>query len=173
MILSVDIGHQYLAYAFYNTDDKSIMYGIYHFEGSTNCLSRCENVVAFLKAFPCTYLIIEQQIGLNVRAIELQYALSATALELGIKVEIQHATTKFLVLEEPYTTVKKAHKALSTRLALEWLTTQQDCSQTLLSDYQKQDDIADAINMLRAYLISSELEKGCLSTSSDLTIQTI
>jgi hypothetical protein len=172
MILSVDIGHQYLAYAFYNTEDKSITYGIYHFEGTTSCLSRCENIVAFLKAFPSIYLIIEQQIGLNVKAIELQYALTATALELGIQVEIQHATTKFLVLEEPYTTVGKAHKALSSRLALEWLTTVQDCSQTPLSDYQKQDDIADAINMLRAYLISSGTEKECRSTSSDPTTQT-
>jgi DNA-binding transcriptional regulator of glucitol operon len=61
-----------------------------------------------------------------------------------------YAVTKFHVLDEEYTTQCKAHKQLSVEMALEGLAEFEDVSARKLGEYKKQDDIADAINMLRA-----------------------
>jgi hypothetical protein len=200
IILSVDIGHQYLAYALYSekqvTDpetqcshffDPTITYGIFSFK-ETDCINRCESIVEFLHTFYPDHLIIEKQVGMNVRAIELQYALAATAHGMGVDVEIQPALTKFQVLGEVCDTRGKAHKALSAKIALDWLQNNHisDCSVSHLREYMKQDDIADAINMLRASpafreeyrQFSSDIEKDaaeseCPCTSSDQTTPTI
>jgi Holliday junction resolvasome RuvABC endonuclease subunit len=157
-IVSVDIGHQYLAYALLESEGNELTYGIYSFRGGTSCINRCECVVEFLRNMQPDYLIIEKQIGLNVKAIELQYALAAAGSISGAVIEIQPAWHKFEVLNEICITRGKAHKALSVKMALEWLiqVTEAgeiiDISETPLSQYEKQDDIADAINMLRTHL---------------------
>jgi hypothetical protein len=160
-ILSVDVGHQYLAWASYHVidGDECVEYGIYNFPENTDCVSRCVAVVNFIQSLAddCTNLIIESQLGLNVRAIELQYALTSVALLLGIEVQLQHALTKFRVFEEICDTRGKAHKKLSVKMASDWLdeikTSVRVVSEIPFEDYTKQDDVADAINMLRAFLV--------------------
>jgi hypothetical protein len=169
-VLSVDLGHQYLAYAFLSdagdqtsdpnsdtTNNKAtIRYGIYDFGRKTDCISRCQHVAIFLQQFEPDWIVIERQLGKNYKCTQLQYALVAAASLLGIAVELQPAWTKFEVFDQPFETRGKAHKVLSSNLALEWLDSEagqlNDVSDVPLSEYSKKDDIADAINMLRAFV---------------------
>jgi hypothetical protein len=169
-ILSIDIGHQYLAYALYEESqfflateppqyhgsfDPRITYGIFRFTG-TDCVHRCQSIVEFLSGVSFDHIIIEKQVGFNAKAMQVQYALVSAASLFSASIEIQSAITKFQVLNQPCDTRGKAHKLLSSQLALNWLaeTFVSDHSEMRLSEYQKKDDIADAINMLRAFLIT-------------------
>jgi hypothetical protein len=174
-ILSVDLGHQYIAYAFLTqnsdtTNNKpTIRYGIYDFGRKTDCISRCQHVAAFLQQFEPDWIIIERQLGKNYKCTQLQYALVAAASLLGIAVELQPAWIKFEVFDQPFETRGKAHKVLSANLALEWLESEagelNDVSDMPLSGYSKKDDIADAINMLRAFVASLSLKNVILNSS--------
>jgi hypothetical protein len=66
------------------------------------------------------------------------------------------AREKFRALDVSYTTQNKAHKQLSVDLALNWLIESgvQDVSNRVLLEYDKRDDISDAINQLRGWLIT-------------------
>jgi hypothetical protein len=72
------------------------------------------------------------------------------------QVETIDAREKFRQLGVQYTTQNKAHKQLSVDLALNWLTESgiEDVSPRPLTDYDKKDDISDAINQLRGWLIT-------------------
>jgi hypothetical protein len=71
--------------------------------------------------------------------------------EPAIGFELQDARKKFKKLGVVCDTRGKAHKKLSVELALKWLDSGvvYDDSGMKLSEYEKQDDIADAINMVR------------------------
>jgi hypothetical protein len=154
-VLSVDLGHQYVAYAFLQiSEPKNIRYGIYDFGKEKDCISRCQCVSTFLQQIKPHWLVIEKQVGRNYKCMQLQYALTAAAAVMDIKVQLQPAWIKFEVFDQPCDTRGKAHKILSTNMALEWLNlnTYEDVSDIPLSQYAKKDDIADAINMLRAFI---------------------
>jgi hypothetical protein len=168
MTLSVDIGHQYVAYAHYF--NNQIRYGIYQLSEYTDCSSRCQGVVNFLSSFHFSRLIIEKQVGQNIKAMQIQYALVAAGLVTGDSrtrriVEIQHAREKFQILGLPLVTRGKAHKKLSVRVALEWVDTVDDRSDVALKYFEKQDDVADAINMLRASILREQ--NGLWETQPD------
>jgi hypothetical protein len=151
-ILSVDLGHQYLAYALWH--DRLITYGIWEFHSEKTCMQRALSVAEFLQEMEFDHIIIEQQMGINRKCTQLQYALTTGAYIKGASVQLQHPITKFEVLGQPCETKNKQHKALSVKLALEWLESGEviDCAETPLSEFRKKDDIADAINMLRAFI---------------------
>jgi hypothetical protein len=167
MTLSVDVGHQYVAYAHFF--DNQIRYGIFHLSEFTDCWSRCDGVVNFLNSFHFNHLIVEKQVGQNTKAMQVQYALVAAGLTSDTRrtVEIQQAREKFHVLGLPLDTRGKAHKKLSVRVALEWLETVDDRSDAALRYFEKKDDVADAINMLRASLLRQQ--NGCQDGSTSET----
>jgi hypothetical protein len=145
MTLSVDIGYNYLAYAYLN---EKLKYGIYKFK--TTDKPKC--CAEFLSSFKFTKLIIEKQVSTNYICVANQYFLQgAAATYPDVEVDIQDARKKFKKLGVVYDTTNKPHKKLSVDLALKWLENLdvKDDSEKKLSEYDKQDDIADAINMLR------------------------
>jgi hypothetical protein len=88
----------------------------------------------------------------NWRCSQIQHFLQgASAAASDATVEIQDAREKFKKLGVVCDTRGKAHERLSVDLALEWVASGQVCddSEIKLKDYEKQDDISDAVNMLR------------------------
>jgi hypothetical protein len=144
MTLSVDIGYNYLAYAHYS-ENEVLKYGIYHFQGD-----KPKSCAEFLSLFKPSKLIIEKQVPTNTRCLANQHYLQgAAATYPDLEVEVQDARKKFKKLGAVCDSLHKAHKKLSVELALKWLEGVNDNSEKKLSEYPKQDDIADAINMLR------------------------
>jgi L-arabinose isomerase len=74
----------------------------------------------------------------------------------GLKISLVDAREKFRALDVEYTSVNKAHKLLSINLARAWLVDSgvEDLSERKLEEYAKQDDISDAINQLRRWIIT-------------------
>jgi hypothetical protein len=147
MTLSVDIGYNYLAYAYYENED--LKYGIYSFksEDKPKC---CAEFLSLFQPSKPRKLIIEKQVPTNTRCVANQhYIQGAAATYPDLEVELQDARKKFKKLGAVCDSLNKAHKKLSVELALKWLEEVNDISEKKLSDYPKQDDIADAINMLR------------------------
>jgi hypothetical protein len=156
MTLNVDIGHDYLAWAYQIA--SSIRYGVFRLEDNprTNCIT-------FLNKFHFAYLVIEKQVPMNTKCVRIQHYLEAGAeaknqiSQMPLIIEIQDAREKFRKLGEQVDTRGKMHKVLSVDMAFDYLINGDvvDNSEHSLSDYEKQDDIADAINMLRAVLIDA------------------
>jgi hypothetical protein len=157
MTLSIDIGYDYVAWAY--QIDTALNYGI--FKLGDDIRSGC---VAALNSFHFNHLIIEKQVPLNKKCVKIQHYLEAIAqfksISSGnrITISIQHARTKFKRLGEQPVFRGKLHKQLSVDMALEYLSSGEivDCASIKFKDYCKQDDIADAINMLRAEQIKIE-----------------
>jgi hypothetical protein len=146
MTLSVDIGWEYLAWAY--LAENTLTYGIYNFPDEDKPRACAE----FLSSFHYTHLIVERQMTPNWRCAANQHFLQgASAATSDATVEIQDAREKFKKLGVVCDTRGKAHKRLSVELALEWLNSGKvwDDSEVKLGEYEKQDDISDAINMLR------------------------
>jgi hypothetical protein len=140
MTLSVDIGYDYLAYAHL---DEDLKYGIYTFSNSDK--PKC--CAEFLSLFKPKRLIIEKQVPTNYICLTIQHYLQGVAATYpDLEVEIQDARKKFKKLGA---VCDRTRKKLSVELALKWLDEVTDISEKKLSEYSKQDDIADAINMLR------------------------
>jgi hypothetical protein len=147
MTLSVDIGREYLAWAY--LFENSLTYGIYNFETE----DKPRGCAEFLSSFPYTHLFVERQMAPNWRCSQIQHFLQgASAAGSDATVEIQDAREKFKKLGVVCDTRGKAHKRLSVDLALDWINYSEglcDDSEVKLKDYEKQDDISDAVNMLR------------------------
>jgi hypothetical protein len=148
MTLAVDIGFDYLAYAHLDEEGKAVNYGIFPFYGYG---SKPEACAEFLNSFGLRKLIIEKQMPMNYKCSGIQHYLEGAAATLNLEVEIQDARKKFKKLGVICDTRGKAHKRLSTELALKWLESGEvyDDSGMKLREYEKKDDIADAINMVR------------------------
>jgi hypothetical protein len=159
--LSIDIGHTYLAYAV--SDGAIINYGI-HFISPTGVLNRIDDIIDFLYRMKFDYLVVEKQMGTNSKCMQLMYAIASAARCKGSQVEIQHAVTKFHTFNRQCISDNKAHKRLSVQMALESLQDFDDISPVKLFEYAKQDDIADAINMLRASIFNRNIPTSCMSS---------
>jgi hypothetical protein len=149
MTLAVDIGFDYLAYAHLYEEGKAVNYGIFPFIGYSGKPEACAD---FLNTFGFRKLIIEKQMNINYKCATIQHFLQgAAATNPDVEVEIQDARKKFKKLGVICDTRGKAHKRLSTELALKWLQSGEvfDDSGMKLIEYEKKDDIADAINMVR------------------------
>jgi hypothetical protein len=148
MTLSVDIGYEYVAWAHYSSNE--IKYGIFRFQTQ----DKPRHCAQFLQSFErFEKLIIEKQVLMNWRCLANQHYLqgAAAALNPSVEIEIQDARAKFKKLGEVCDSKDHAHKRLSVKLAAEWLNSGmvEDVSEMKFDEYVKQDDIADAINMLR------------------------
>jgi hypothetical protein len=153
MTLSIDLGHTYLAFAYVR--EFTVTYGLHNIPTALPQLTS-EAFRDFVCAFDqVDRVIVERQVPRNTICMKLMHLLVGVCVGLGIDVHTVDAREKFRQLNVPYTTVGKAHKLLSTDLALKWIESSgvEDLSPTPLPDYDKQDDIADAINQLRGWII--------------------
>jgi hypothetical protein len=107
------------------------------------------------------YLVVEKQMGINAKCMQLMYAIASIARCIGVEVEIQHALTKFRTFNRQCNSHNNAHKQLSVQMASESLPEFDDISPVKLHEYAKQDDIADAINMLRASMFNRNVPNSC------------
>jgi hypothetical protein len=148
MTLSVDIGYEYVAWAYF-WDDNNVKYGIFRFESE----DKAKGCAEFLRGFCFAKLIIEKQVLMNWRCLAIQHYLqgAAAAINPQVEIEVQDARAKFKKLGVVCDSKNKAHKRLSVELAAKWLNGEEvvDESEMKFGEYGKQDDIADAINMLR------------------------
>jgi hypothetical protein len=101
---------------------------------------------------------------MNIKCVRIQHYLEAASAAKKhqtaprIIIEVQDPRVKFRELGEQVDTRGKVHKVLNVDMAFDYLINDDiiDNSDHPLSEHQKQDDIADAINMLRAVLIDAQ-----------------
>jgi hypothetical protein len=149
-MLALDIGHTYLAYA-YMSEEGSLTYG-FSPKFKTDDLSIAEAVTPFFEAIDFHTVVIERQMWVNKKAMNVQKVLVGVLVALHKQVRLVYATEKFNALGLECVTDKKQHKKLSVEIALEWVETVPDYSDRHLSEFAKKDDLSDAINMLRTNL---------------------
>jgi hypothetical protein len=152
MTLSVDIGRSYLAWAY--VQEFEITYGVDSF-AENRSVDVCRWIKYFFENFDVKRVLIEKQVPVNTRCVLIMNLLVGVAVGLGVDcVEVVDARDKFRQLGVEYTTKNHAHKSLSVDMALQWLEESgvEDLSGKRMCEYEKQDDIADAINQLRGWV---------------------
>jgi hypothetical protein len=155
MSLSIDIGFKYLAFAYLK--DFTIQYGMHIIADATPELI-AHSIREFLGAWEdgeIDLVLVEKQVPQNTKCTKIMHIIVGVVTGLGIRVHLVDARNKFRALGVTYSTLNHAHKFLSIELALAWLKDSgiEDLSPTKLSEYGKQDDISDAINQLRGWII--------------------
>ena len=180
-ILSIDIGIKNLGFAILSFDklgkkkieDFSVMFDIFdiskHLKKKgdiVNC--RCEALITWLHELKDTYtdfktVIIERQVNRNTMAMELMYALvmGLRIINPVADIIIFDPKDKFLKLGLEYSTQSKSHKKQSTRYAKTLIHTFWSCHDQYFDDFDKKDDVSDAINQALVWLLSN----GILSYS--------
>jgi hypothetical protein len=156
MTLSIDIGFTYVAFAYVR--EFTILYGMQNIPTSTVVLT-AQSINEFLNHFEINQVIVEKQVPQNTKCMKMMHLIIGVCTGRGLPVEVVDARDKFAALEVEYTTVNKAHKQLSVNLARAWLSESgvEDLSERKLQEYPKQDDISDAINQLRGWIITTNL----------------
>jgi Holliday junction resolvasome RuvABC endonuclease subunit len=151
--LSIDIGKHNLGYAIWDAVDNALMYGIFdldeHSNGKNLVVGRCTLIIQFISDIYDLYqfekLIIERQVSTNIIAMELMYTITTAALLYTKDIIIFDPKLKFTSIHEKYITTNKAHKRQSVMYANNVLHIYNGDPMT---DFDKKDDIADAINQL-------------------------
>jgi hypothetical protein len=102
MTLSLDIDHEYVAWAY--QIDTMLNYVIFNLGDDT-----CNGCVSLLNNFHFNHLMIEKQVPMNTQCVRIQHYLEAIAEAKSVSsgnritVSIQHARTKFKRLGEKAT----------------------------------------------------------------------
>jgi hypothetical protein len=152
MTLSIDIGWTYVAFAYVR--DFTVVYGIHNFSVSDVVLTT-QSINGLLNQFEINQVLVEKQVPQNTKCMKIMYLIVGLYGGRGVPVEVVDARQKFEALGVEWTRVNKAHKQLSVDLAKAWLEESgvEDFSSRKLHEYAKQDDISDAINQIRGWLI--------------------
>ena len=153
-VLSIDIGTKNLALVVIECRTYRCVYSEIinvdaNHKKSTNIINhRIEKIKSSIYSIKDRYtivtVIIEKQVNKNGVAMCLMYSIATFAYEITNNVVIFDPKNKFKVNGLNYTTENRAHKRLSIKIA------------KLFSDavnkYDKQDDVADAINQAICYI---------------------
>lgn len=153
-VLSIDIGTKNLALVVIECRTYRCVYSEIinvdaNHKKSTNIINhRIEKIKSSIYSIKDRYtivtVIIEKQVNKNGVAMCLMYSIATFAYEITNNVVIFDPKNKFKVNGLNYTTENRAHKRLSIEIA------------KLFSDavnkYDKQDDVADAINQAICYI---------------------
>jgi hypothetical protein len=150
-MLALDIGHTYLAYALWNFEAETLSYG-FSPKFTNSAVPMSEKISEWLDTLDFETAVIERQVWQNKKAVTVQNVLVGVLAGLKKGVRLVYATEKFKSLGLECITQGKQHKKLSVTLALDWIGLVEDISEQKLGDFQKKDDIADAVNMLRTNL---------------------
>ena len=155
-ILSIDIGIKNLGWAYFN--DGALKFGIFVIDDGKKqksvVIHRCRRVNEFFDSFAdkqIDHIVIERQVITNTSAMELMYAITMKAMTIA-DVFIFDPKLKFTYYHEPYDTKNKAHKRLSIEKAHRYLSAHHEDLLYEFEDYDKLDDISDAINQGLTYM---------------------
>ena len=176
-MLSIDIGIKNLGFSVLNYDklgkktfsDFDILFDIFdiskHLKKRGDIVnSRCEALSEWMKCLLSSFgtferVIIERQVNRNTMAMELMYAIVMMCQIMIPEAEIIifDPKDKFLKLGLTYETKNKAHKKQSVRYAKRLIDTfYVDLSQTF-GEFDKKDDVSDAINQAFVWLFHNGL----------------
>lgn len=174
-VLSIDIGYKNLGYTLMTYDENpstfdkfNIEFDIFniteHKSSANNVVaSRCQALQDFFVYISdrCVleYVIIEKQVPTNTKAMELMYAIYAISLFYcgTSNIILFDPKMKFTSINEIYTTEKKAHKKQSIVYAEQLVRKKFPDRLDSFKHHPKQDDIADSLNQLIIWLISSNI----------------
>lgn len=157
-LLSIDIGIKNLGWAYFN--GNSLEFGIFVIDSGkktkeSTVIHRCRRINDFFKMFgdkPMGHIVIERQVITNVSAMELMYVITMKAMTITDNVFIFDPKLKFTYYHETYDTKNKAHKKQSIEKAHRYLSEHHEELLYDFEDYDKLDDISDAINQGITYM---------------------
>ena len=177
VILSIDIGIHNLGYAIYDKNTKSeqkkepLIFGLYDLDDNIEKKDKKNNIVItrtkyinkfvkkIFKNHQVNTVIIERQVNTNTRAMELMYLLTATIYNYCEDIIIFDPKLKFTKTGLIYNTKNKAHKKLSIKVIREYITNNYPSLLDSFENYDKKDDISDAVFMLLIYRFENDKNK--------------
>jgi hypothetical protein len=166
-MLSLDLGQKNLGWVYLDWDTQMLDFGLFIIDDAKSkddefiihhrCLKIQELIKGLKDRFKIDVVIIERQVKNNRVCQLISYAIVAFCVEYNYKVFIFSPLNKFKVIDQPYTTVKKAHKKLSIENC--WKTLQVYFPNKLKEflKNKKKDDIADAFNQMWIYGILNNI----------------
>ena len=174
-ILSIDIGIKNLGFAILSfdklgkkkIDDFEVFFDIFdiskHLKKKGDIVNnRCAALIDWLHELQTKYsdfkiIIIERQVNRNVMAMELMYALTMGLRLIAPTADIVifDPKDKFLKLGLTYSTQNKSHKKQSARYAKALIETFWPVHEQYFNDFDKKDDVSDAINQALVWLLSN------------------
>jgi hypothetical protein len=162
-MLSIDLGPKNLAwvYLYSNAEEKDVEFGMINIDGNFDrgdsiVIHRCNRIQEFMNQlmnrFPkIRIFVIEKQARFNQVCNNLLYGICTIASEFGWEIFLFPPVMKFTAINQPFNTTKKAHKQLSIKNCVKFLTEYFPEKLDELNQYVKQDDIADAMNQAIIY----------------------
>ena len=175
VVLSIDIGIKNLGWALLNVDTekkvvKDIDFGIYVIDGSKRSKEstvsyRCKRINNFFKMFEdkqLDYIVIERQVNNNTQAMCLMYAIMMHCLSVVSedRIFVFDPKLKFTFYKEEYCTKNKVHKKQSVLRARHLLENWFNDMSDKFEEFDKKDDISDAINQAITYLEMNNIVSG-------------
>lgn len=157
MIISFDIGVKHFAYCYLN--DNILNFDIFSIEAKRP-IDRIKNLFKQLEQLPKPEtVIVEQQVVKNVVAMSLQNALIMYYLTKNVNVMLYNPKDKFKY-ENLKNFKNKEHKKISIQYAKNILKNMNDLTNlNKLSQFEKQDDVSDAICMTVFTHLNNDIEK--------------
>ena len=177
VILSIDIGIHNLGYAIYDKNTinehktESLLFDLYDLDENIEkkdkknniVLTRAKYINKFIKdifnEYNINVVIIERQVNTNTRAMELMYLLTATIYNYCSNIIIFDPKLKFTKTGLIYNTKNKAHKKLSIKVIETYLINNYPSLLQRFQQYDKKDDISDAVFMLLIYRFENNKNK--------------
>jgi hypothetical protein len=160
-IISFDIDTRNFAFSII-TSDNQLIFKLIDLDSrikrkEKNPLGRCRvlheillEATSLLEPNAPLRIIIEKQVQSNVVAMGLVYPLLSIALNFTEDVILFDPKQKFILWEQEYSTINKAHKSLSIKLSRDIISKQYPGKLIEFNNQTKKDDIADSF--LMAYL---------------------
>jgi hypothetical protein len=163
-IISFDIGTKNFAYTVI-TSENELNFNLINLVGRINIvdslvIGRCQVLTDIVKeavslVTQCQLrIVIEKQVRANKIAINLMYSLITIVLNYTSDILLFVPNQKFILLQQSYTALKKAHKTLAIQLTRDLLAKNYPDKLAEFNKLKKKDDIADSF--LMAYLSSLE-----------------
>jgi hypothetical protein len=161
-IISFDIGNKNFAFTVI-TSENELDFKLINLDGRIKNLDslvigRCQVLTEIVKeaislGTECPLkIVIEKQVRANTIAINLMYSLITIALNYTSDILLFGTNQKIILLQQSYTTVKKAHKTLAIQHTRDLLSKNYPDKLAEFNKLKKKDDIA--YSFLMAYLSS-------------------
>ena len=136
----------------------NITFKLHDISTAKNALNRCKAVQELLRNVKedVTAVVIEKQVPQNTVAMELMYSIISFALSFTENIYLFPPKEKFDFLNIEYNTKNKAHKKLSVDIAKKFLMNNYPALYQQFCHYDKQDDIADALNQALVFGVKNK-----------------
>jgi hypothetical protein len=106
-----------------------------------------KETISLTTVFPIR-IVIEKQVRANITTMGLMYSLLSFALKYTEDVIEFVPNQKFILMNQSYTTAKKAHKALAIQITKDLRTKYYPDKLSEFNHLKKKDDIADSFLMV-------------------------